>query len=307
MLVVLVLSTQAFAQSPQAKSMADALFDDGKNLVAAGKVAEGCAKFEASIEILPQLGTRLNLADCFEKIGRTASAWTEWREAAALASKAHDAREQFALDRMAALGPKVPRLTIDVAATTASLPGLVLKVDGQDVPKATFGTPLPVDPGAHTVDATAPGKPPFSQKVDVSASKTVTVDLSAAKPTAPVVVASKPSEGGGHGLRTVGLAVGIGGIAGLGAGMTMGMIARSSYRSAFSRGDCAGDVCNAAGQQTTSSAISLANAATVVTIIGGAALATGVVVYLVSPRRAPRVAAVPIVGGATGVALVGSW
>jgi len=157
-------SSAAHAQSPdqQAKAIADALFDDGRKLMADGKTPEACAKFEASIEALPQLGARMNLAQCYEKLGRTASAYVEWREVVGLAAKTKDPREQFARERLDALGPTVMRLTIQVTE-----PDVSVKLDGIAIPRATFGTGIPVDPGAHQLVATAPGKPDWSSKIDV--------------------------------------------------------------------------------------------------------------------------------------------
>jgi hypothetical protein len=82
------------------KVSAEALFDEGRKLMAAGKFADACPKFEASQELDPGVGTMLNLADCYEKTGRTASAWAEFRETV---SAAHNAgsrdREEIARGR----------------------------------------------------------------------------------------------------------------------------------------------------------------------------------------------------------------
>ena len=87
-LLVTLSPVVAAAQSSSGdKAAADALFDEGKRLLAAGDTAQACAKFETSMKLFDQLGTRLNLADCYEKVGRTASAWAEFREAASLATK----------------------------------------------------------------------------------------------------------------------------------------------------------------------------------------------------------------------------
>ena len=61
------------------KVAADALFGEGKRLLAEGDVDHACAKFEASLQLLDQLCVLLNLADCHERQGRTATAWAEFR------------------------------------------------------------------------------------------------------------------------------------------------------------------------------------------------------------------------------------
>src|SRR4051812_46047956 len=84
----------------QAKAQADALFDDAKKLMASGEYAKACDDFEASNQVLPQLGTQLNLADCYEKVGRTATAWAEWRVTANAFDKAgNSSKADYARDR----------------------------------------------------------------------------------------------------------------------------------------------------------------------------------------------------------------
>ena len=80
----------ASAQSADGKSQvaAEALFKEGRTLSASGHISEACPKFEASLHLDPALGTLLNLAECYEKLGKTASAWAEYRDAIPLARAA---------------------------------------------------------------------------------------------------------------------------------------------------------------------------------------------------------------------------
>src|SRR5437764_5986851 len=71
------------AQDGMTKATAEALFEDGKRLASAGEYAAACPKFAASQKLDPAVGTALNLADCYEKLGRTACAWAEFRSAEA--------------------------------------------------------------------------------------------------------------------------------------------------------------------------------------------------------------------------------
>src|ERR1700678_3583891 len=85
-------SGTAWGQSASGAAAAEALFDEGKALMAAGNYASACPKFAESNRLDEGIGTSLWLADCFEKNGQTASAWAEFRAAAALAVKASDPR-----------------------------------------------------------------------------------------------------------------------------------------------------------------------------------------------------------------------
>src|SRR5205823_5224096 len=132
-----------------------------------GRYADACAKFQESQRIDPGIGTMLYLADCFEKNGQTASAWSQFLDAAAAARAAGQPdREKKARERASALEGRLNRLSITLLPG-ADVAGLEVKRDGVVVPKAAFGTPVPIDPGEHVVAASAPGKRPWSTRVPI--------------------------------------------------------------------------------------------------------------------------------------------
>lgn len=135
---------------------AQALFDQGKKLMGEKKYAEACAKFEESQKLDPGLGTQTNLAICYEALGRTASAWSLYLEVAGTAKATNQTeREKKARDAAKALEPKLSKLTIEVVSPAE---GLEVKRNGQPVGQATWGTPIPVDPGEIKISAVAPGR-----------------------------------------------------------------------------------------------------------------------------------------------------
>jgi hypothetical protein len=157
---LVLMSTSARAQSAEA----EVLFRDGRTLIKNGKLAEGCAKIEASERIESSVGTLLNLGDCREKLGKVAGAWAAFRKAEATAKRANndDKREDEARKRAISLEPKMSSLTIEVAQPVT---GLVVKRDGEILDPALLNTAVPLDAGTYTIVAEAPGYTPW--KTDV--------------------------------------------------------------------------------------------------------------------------------------------
>ena len=150
--------SSARAQSDQDKGVATVLFDEAKALLAAGKVGEACRKLEESRRLDPLPGTILNLASCHEREGLTASAMAGFREARAMAERDHrDDRVAFAEEHMKALEPRLSMLVI-VVGPDADRPELSVTRDGIALGRAAWGTRIPVDPGTHVIEASAPGK-----------------------------------------------------------------------------------------------------------------------------------------------------
>ncbi len=184
LLVVSFASTPAFAQTDDDKATAQALFDDGMRLFTAHDFANACPKFAASLKHYPGLGTRGKLAECYENLGRVASAWASWREVAVLAHQQNDTkREQIAGDRIKALEPRLSHLTI-VVDSTAVMANLTVTRNGAPVELAALGTAIAVDPGAQHIEASAPGHVPWSTDLTIGEkdTKTVTVPLPGARP-----------------------------------------------------------------------------------------------------------------------------
>src|SRR5438045_498279 len=160
----LLSSTHVRGQDAMTKATAETLFADGRRLVGAGEYAAACPKFAASQKLDPGVGTSLNLADCYERMGRWASAWAEFRSAASAAhSSGSRERAKLASGRARALEDRLSYLTITSAAPAA---GVVISRDGSPLEPAVLGTPIPVDPGSHTIEAAAAGKRKWSVAVD---------------------------------------------------------------------------------------------------------------------------------------------
>ena len=285
------------------RAAAEALFNQGRDLMTAGKYVEACPKFEASQQLDPGLGTMLNLAECYEKTGRTASAWAEYREAIPLARAAGSkARQDLATERAQALQERLSTLTI--RAISGEDPNVHLEVrrDGVALQEAELGSPIPVDPGEHTIEAAAPGKQPWSSKVQVGADAAkVAVEIpplqAAAGGATTATPAVTPPPGGtseppadkpassGSAQRTTGLVFGGVGLVGIGLGSFFGLQASSKWSDAKKKCTDYPYDCGAEGADLRSSAHSAATVSTVAFVAGGALLATGLVLYFTAPKK----------------------
>ena len=156
-LVLGALSRPALAQLTPEKA-AQKAFDEGMKLLDAGKVAEACPKLEESQRLDPAMGTQYRLAECWEKLGRTASAYALFRQVVSEAQAAgRDDRAATSATRATALESRLTRILI-IVSPSARVPGLVIRRDGVVVEEAQWGKGVAVDPGEHAISAIAPGK-----------------------------------------------------------------------------------------------------------------------------------------------------
>jgi hypothetical protein len=320
----LSLSLFASPASAQADSAAArALFSEGRKLMQAEKFDEACPKFEESLRLDNGIGTQFNLAHCWEKIGRTASAWAMFLDVAAAARASNqNEREAAARERASVLEPKLTRMRIVV---TDPAPDTKVTRDEVDVRPAAWGTAMPVDPGEHVVTVTAPGKQSWSQAVKVPAnSKTFSVtvpvleDVVVAKapepvaPTEPQPVRgdSTRDSGGGSGSKMAAYVVGGVGLAAVATGTLFALQSRSDNNKALGlcleHDDVTGeDICPTPDEQTShDDLVKDAKREQVIGIIGfgvgGAALVTAVILYVTAgddsdPERADLFVT-PVVG-----------
>jgi hypothetical protein len=165
-IVVVITMAMPAAAEPSAADAAAArtLFDEGRKLMKAGNYAEACPKLEESQRLDPAVGTQFNLADCYEHLGRTATAYALFKEVAAIARAAGKfERENSAKDRAATLEPKLARVRLAIAAKA---PGLEVKIDDAAIDRARWAEAFPIDPGAHRLVASAPRHETFETRFD---------------------------------------------------------------------------------------------------------------------------------------------
>ena len=321
------------ARADGSRAAAQELFDDARRLMAEAKYSEACPKFADSEKLDPAPGTLLNLAKCYEKNGQSASAWVTYKDAEAVSKRTgHADWAGIARDRAAAIAPKLLKLTITVPPTS-EVEGLQLTRDGTLLARSEWNAGIPVDPGTHLIEATAPGTRKWTTTVTVdpaSAGSVVTIpqlEVERSQPVVPpppVVVPETPpapppfvaAPSSGSAERTAGYIIGGLGIAGLGVATVFGLTAKSKNDEALEPQNCpTSTLCTPQGLSLTSDARSAATLSTFFFGVGGAAVVAGAVLVLLSPSAAstPKTTAsavhvVPQAGpGVAGMAMVGSW
>lgn len=321
-LVVLTLQASVASAAGEDDAKAKALFDEARDLAKANKWAEACEKLAASKRLVPRMLTTYRLADCHERVGKTASAHAGFLEAADLAKATGDSvKRQDAVDRAKKVEGKLARITLEIAGDGASL---AIRIDDTAIASALFHEKIPMDPGEHTLTANAPGK--LEQKVTFTVPQgpsTTTVTIPALDAEAKAIekpVASAPAEpppiddtqpvvAPSNTLKTVGfVSLGVG-VVGLAIGGALGLSAKSLDGDAEAL--CTARGCTPEGKAMNDDARSRGNLATVVFTAGALIAVTGVVLIIAAPSNKPPAMTARVspwmAPGAGGFSLAGSF
>lgn len=296
----LALASTHAAAEPNAreKAAAEALFQQAVELIEQKQFGMACEKFEGSQQLDPALGTMLRLADCYDRLGRTASAWAMFQETASVArSEGQTEREQIALQRAQDLVQRLSKLELRIAPAN-QVEGMEVLLNGAAIPRTTWGTPLPVDPGQQRIEVSAPGRKGWAGEVNVAVGTAVEVvevpaleeeplldpaaNANAAAATTPEGARPKAA---GSTQRTLGIIAGAVGIVGLGAGGFFGYRAYDLNQQSMEQ--CRRDdrnVCSERGKTLRDDAQGFGTYSTVAVAAGGALLATGVTLLITAPR-----------------------
>jgi hypothetical protein len=281
---------------------AEALFNSAKQLRDAGLYVDACPQFAQSSRLAPGVGASLYLADCYEHIGRTTSAWSEFRNAEKLARDRSDPRADMAHARAQALEPKLSGLTISVPPAVAHQSPEVL-LDGAKIPPEEWNAGIAADPGDHVVTVIIPGQASRTLTAHVDAgtrSATVRIDEAGAAPAtstpAAETVAPEPPTPVAPGdpgatRRWVGIGLLGAGVVGVGIGTAL-VVNKTESPSGASCTPQPQD-----NSSTVASAIAFA--------AGGAAILTGVILTLSAPGgKTVGVVAAPLFLAGGGGAVV---
>lgn len=238
--IVLLASTAAADTTREAA--AQALFEEGTDLFAKGDYLPACEKFRASDELDPKGGTELNLALCWEKAGRVASAWTAFSAARNRSLKeGRSERVSFADKKITELRPLLPHVRLTLVSEP---PGLEIKLDDERLPRGAWTSSVPIDPGEHRIEAAAPDHRAVTVTFTATRGQETTATIPAlapitanAPPPAKVPAPAKAASASWVGWSAIGL-----GAAGLGVGAVFGVDAlgkRSDAEELCAAGRCA--------------------------------------------------------------------
>lgn len=291
------------AQGQTHEAVAEALFAEGKQLYLEGRYTEACEKLAQSHKADPAGGTVLLLAMCYEKEGRSASAWVKYSEALAMARRDGRAdRADRAEATLAKLQESLTYLSLKLSQEISQLEGLELRLDGVVIPPLGDAA-VPIDPGLHTLTVAAPGHRSYRTEFAARPPKELlTIEIPpldplpeepapepvAAQKLAPLAPTPTPEPEPSSATRTWAYVTAGVGVAALGVGGYLG------YR-AFVLDDEADRLCGAGTTECTDpKGVSTSEKATERWTIGSlvagggvAALATATVLFVVSSHDEP--------------------
>lgn len=314
------LALGARGAAAQDVAAAEALFNEGRALLEKGDYAAACAKLAESQRLDPSSGTALNLAKCHRQVGKTATAWAEYKLAARLARQQGKVpRAEEAEKNAAELEKQLSHLTIEVSSP---VPGLEVRRDDVRLEEGALGSRLPVDPGKHVITVSAPGYRTATVDIEVGqAGDAKTLRLPAlekdstpvAPPSAvtPPAAPEQPTPGAPEKPSGFGPApwiVGGVGVASLGVGAAFGGLALKTYSDA--KGACPSRTgCTTNALDLRSRAGRDANIANVTIPVGIVGVGVATVLLVLGRKQASSpapVAVVPVIDrNLGGLALAG--
>jgi hypothetical protein len=308
---------RAAGANPSAEERRTALYRAGVEAASAGRWMEARLRFSEALAIRASPKVCFSLAQAEEQLGLVASAATDYARALETATAAGEVEvTKAALQAGATIAPRVPHLRVVVTGATDATASL-------DDATITVGTRVPVDPGAHHLVVRAAGMRDVTSTVAIGERQDLDVPVlfeSAPPPTPAPSVGTTPvapiSPAPANGTssewrpwRTAALVSAGAGVVALGVSGYLALEANSKNNQSNDSG-CQGDQCSPSAANLRYDALSDARASTVAFIVGGALVASGVVLWLVAPSRnsdaSVGVTPVALTGGA-GMMATGVW
>ena len=290
----------AHAATPEADHAAAVeSFRRGTLLVERGNLQDAIEAFREALQHEPSsVGARLDIADCYEKVGAPAPAWREYTLAESYAQKANDTRRALARSSAAHLEPRL--FVVTLSGQTAA--AMRVRADGEAiadeiVARGTFA----LAPGSHRIEITAPGKKALAIDVAGGAGEARLLPIALVDDTpTPREPSRMPEESTrSSSQKTWGIVVGGLGLAGIVAGSITGLVA-ASKKTTLQTEATDPTIGAARFYDDRSVAKTFATVSTASFVAGGVGLAAGSVLFFTAPSsrdRAARVRVRPTLGG----------
>jgi hypothetical protein len=161
------------------RAVARELFKQGDELQRAGHFAEALDKFQRAEQVFAAPTNELRVAECEAALGQLVESGEAYRLVVrAVLPPGSPPAFQAAVDQAKAefeqVDPRIPRLVVQVLPAAANVR---LQLDGQSVPSALLGQPMPLDPGPHKASAIAPGYAGAEQSLVLKERETRVIQL----------------------------------------------------------------------------------------------------------------------------------
>jgi hypothetical protein len=308
----LTLIARAAGADPSAADRATArtLAQEGQQALDAKKFSAAADKFTRADQLVHAPTLLLGLARAQLGMNKLVEAQESYnriiREGVAQGSpRSWSKALEDATKEVDAITARLPWVTISVLGPTN--PEVV--IDSTPVPNASLGVKRPVNPGSHTIKASAEGFNPSEKTMMFAEGQSISVNLeleqapTEAAPVAAPQTPEAPAPSGGGRKTAAFVALGLGG-AGLAVGGVAGILAMSKHTQL--KQACPDGVCDPTTQGAAlDSYHTVGTISTIGFIAGGVGVAAGAILLLTQPKdSAPPAAAnwSPFIGvGSAGV------
>ncbi len=289
-LLIGLASAPAAAEPTKDLAQLRQVFAEGRQLEDKGQWSEALEKFTevAAAKVTPQV--RFHIALCEENLGRLVSAKKGFELAGAEATAAGSSAVEVppaAKEHVDAINARLAKLHIDAAGKLGSSK---LTIDGNAIAEAELADDIDLDPGSHVVELKdAAGKSTFRKEITVAEKGSEKLALpaptTASDEAPPPESAASPSSGSHVPAYVVGgIGLGLVAVSGIFFGLRASNIATV-------KATCTNQValtgCSPADASLASTGKAYTGAADALVAVGGAAVATGVVLYFALGPKAP--------------------
>lgn len=160
--VVLGASSLSAEPSPDDIVRARRLFSEARTAEDARDWSTAASKLRGAISVKETAGLRFHLAYCEEQQSMLVEALADYERSEELGKQSNEDFVAQLPARRESLHKRIPTVTI---LTPPSVADVVITVDGRIIPATFLGKPIPLNPGSHKLNTSAPGRVGFSSEV----------------------------------------------------------------------------------------------------------------------------------------------